>query len=279
MAKKDTNWLGIGIIVAAILAAGGAAAIYGGAAIERGIKGWKPFGDWTPGSNLPQMPTINVSLPYNIGTGQNLEQLKAEWDRERQELIDLFPKLQPIGSGQNIDELTKFLNGLFQRNQVTPLGGTYPIVPGAQVTGSMPDITGIIAQANQAIAQGNGPYGGAAIVPTKSASEGGGGIRVENGENDYYIPDNSLYGGSSGMPVQSTSAPVSSPIVPTIKGHEAEYSKNQAAYQYGETTVIPHAAHTEAHQVTRTIFKENTDPTKARIGVMLPVTETVTEYW
>lgn len=119
----------------------------------------------------------------------------------------------------------------------------------------------------------------APIIPTKSTSEGGNGIRVENGDNDYYVPDNSLYG-SSGMPKPATPAPVSSPIVPTINVDTAvEYSKHQAAMQNGPTTPIPHAPELQVHQVTRTIFKENTDPTKGRVGIMLPVTETVTEYW
>lgn len=65
----------------------------------------------------------------------------------------------------------------------------------------------------------------------KSTSEGGNSIFVENGENDYYVEDKSLYGGNSGMPTpeQQRQQAVIIPPLKTVTNSEADFKANEAA--------------------------------------------------
>lgn len=261
MAKRDNyGWL---IAAAAAVAALGAAAIYVGGKAEKGLK--DGVGSLFSGF---QMPSINLAMPnitmpsinlggFNLGNGdiakaigEGLKNASPLPNSVDQGLIDLFNKYRP--------------GWIFQK----------PADPGAT-----PLPSGYKASTLAGWFQGVQNTFTPAVPSTKSTGEGGNGIFVENGNDDYYVPDNSLYG-SSGMPKPAESVPTGTPIIPTINpGTVAQYSKDTAAYQYGSNSVIPHAAQLTEHKVKKIIWQENTDPTKARVGVMLPVEVEVIEWY
>lgn len=238
--------------------------------------------EFAKGIKLPDLPLaggVNVTLP-SVNPTINVQ--APDMSGVYTGMTDLFKNAMNQAKDQTgLSSLEKLFQQYLGNNkdQGTPLGGTYPVIPGGTpVTGEMPKITEII-KANTPTDPNRQPYENI-IPPLKSTSEGGSGIFVENGNNDYYVKDNSLYGGNSGMPAPVQNNKPAETIIPTINLDTiAQYSKNQATYQYGESSIIPKTLTLTEHKVKKTIFKENTDPARGRIGVMLPTEVEVSEWY
>lgn len=237
--------------------------------------------EFAKGLKLPDLPLsggVNLTLPsFNPTVTVAAPDLSGATSLFKT-VLDQGYKNSIAGQTQNsIDELMKWLQGL--SSQGTPLGGTYPVsTSGTPVIGSMPDITGIFKAANQAtLDPGRTPY--PSVQAPRSTSEGGNSIFVENGDNDYYIPDTSMYG-KAGLPAQTKQVSSLMPELTIDTSNQVEYSKNSSALKFNDQgSIVPNTYTPTAHQVTKTIFQENQDPTRGRIGVMLPTQVTETVYW
>lgn len=150
------------------------------------------------------MPNVNVTMPdINIATP------------------DLSGLGTLLGRSQQAQDLTAQWNA-FQslwnntfNNQGTPLGGKYPVVydasykPPQVASDYLPPIQDMLKQGGLFVSKND-----KAVKPaTKSTAEGGNGIFVENGDKDYYVQDNSMYG-RAGMPMPESliSKPQLAPI-------------------------------------------------------------------
>lgn len=147
------------------------------------------------------MPNVSVTMPDINMSGPDINGIAA--------LLGQSHQYQDWNAG--FEELKKLLG----QNQGAPIGGTYPATKTTQVPvnydvinqynggGLLPDITSKLSGVIDMKKDTN-----------KSTSAGGNGIFVENGDKDYYIPDNSLYGGSSGMPAPVQEQPKQETIAP-----------------------------------------------------------------
>lgn len=184
-------------------------AILAGALAFSGAIAW---GIWDMGKNVKSglekgignglgsfLPDVNVTMPSIRLPDVNLPS------------INLGVGISGLG-----DKLVQEATTWFQGS--TP-NSTGPIVPA-----SNPLSSANTNQARKAAVQDGTFWSGGIFTsdltapPTpsvqKSTGEGGNGIFVENGDKDYYVPDNSLYGGSSGMPAPQV-VKSDSPVVPS----------------------------------------------------------------
>lgn len=180
--RNNTGWIILagGIVVAAL-----AASVSIGAQAAKGLR--EGVGDLFDGFKTPsinvQMPSINLPdtsgqaamLGYLLGTG--------------------------YGTGYKIAENLGEKTGETARN----VWDTYR--PG--IIWPKPDYTATAGTLAALMPELGIATGRNMTDQKKSTSQGGSGIFVENGENDYYVKDNSLYSKESGMP-----APQPAPILP-----------------------------------------------------------------
>lgn len=204
MASKDTLMLGL-------LGIGGLAlAMWYGDKLVKDASN-----SFAKGLQLPALPLsggVNVTLPsFSPNITVQTPDITKYGDYFKAAAEQTY-NTSPIGSGLNtLQVINDFVNQQLNKPQVqAPLYtvNQHPIysVPVSQVktiptdTGSfLPDITGIL-QKGLTLKE-------VKPQPNKSTSEGGNGIRVENGDNDYYVEDKSLYG-DKGMPAPQQPAPI-----------------------------------------------------------------------
>lgn len=203
MAKKDYNWLGIAAIVAAI----GAGAIVFGSKVAKGME--RGIGDLGKNIQLPsfsfsmpdikmpdiKMPDItlpSITVPNIVMPSDNTQIAKA--------ITEGLKNASPLPNSTEqmlIDLINQYRPGYIIPKQPDP--GATPLPSDTK--------TGTLAGWFSGIQKDFTP---SQAAPTKSTSQGGNGIFVENGDKDYYVPDNSLYGGNSGMPIPQA-APTKEP--------------------------------------------------------------------
>lgn len=192
-------------------------------------------------------PTINVP-DYSKGINDAMSQA-----------FKLGYEKSILGQSQNsLEELQKLFNGLLPQQQQQPLynvnGTNVYKVPVTATGPSQPQTESWLPPITQLLAQGGiGTATAPKKDPVKSTSEGGNGIFVENGDKDYYVPDNSLYGGNSGMPApvqeQPAQQPEQSPYIlygkiEDIREHNEKAAKAEAeaklrAYEKQNNVLLP----------------------------------------
>lgn len=147
-----------------------------------------------------QFPSINLSLP-SFNPTINVPDYSAVNKSIFDGLQAVYKQTPAYDAEKLYGEIKGYIDSLFPQsnNTLYNVNGVkvqkVPVVSsGSQTTpdGWLPPIQNIFDSGGLFITDNN---------TKKSTSTGGKGIFVENGDKDYYVPDNSLYGGSSGMPV------------------------------------------------------------------------------
>lgn len=137
----------------------------------------------------------NLSLPsFNFAPNVALPNISIMPNISTPDMSGLFGFLQNSQQYKDYNSMWDALNKALGQNLGTPIGGTYPIVGNTQQVlfdnkvisqydntsnGLLPNIFGGLMLKNDT----------AVKQPTKTTSQGGNGIFVENVDNDYLAPD------------------------------------------------------------------------------------------
>lgn len=215
--EKAIPWLGLGAIVMAVLSLGPNFASKMAGAFAKDLK-----------------PEVNVTMPSITFPSFNPTINVPDYSQAYKDAYSLFGKgvdlgiqNSPIGAGLNTyEQLEAWWNAKTSKPAGTQFGQQYPIINDGTYKSNLsstylPPIQDIFRSANNMDTVKKDPQ--------KSTGEGGNGIFVENGDKDYYVPDNSLYGGSSGMP-----APVNTTQAAPIKEQAPLYGKFEDIHEQVE---------------------------------------------